>query len=60
MLKGICPKCGQEYYGWALQDEEHRLCHQCGGKLHVTQEASVIKKRGKAHASILRPLASDD
>lgn len=44
MLKGICPKCGREYYGWALQNEQHHGCGQCGGRLHVVQESSAIKR----------------
>lgn len=46
MFKGTCPKCGQKYYGWALQDEKHRICDHCGGRLRVTQESSVNKTKG--------------
>lgn len=52
MLKGICPKCGREYYGWALQNEEYRGCDQCDGRLHVIQEAGAIKKSGNPDVPI--------
>lgn len=38
MLKGICTNCGKEYYGWALQKEEHQKCDHCEGDLLVEEE----------------------
>lgn len=37
MLKGVCPKCGQVFHGWALQVREHQCCF-CGTLLVVYEE----------------------
>lgn len=36
-MKGICPNCGKEYYGWALQEEKYQHCGKCGAKLLITR-----------------------
>ncbi len=38
MPKAICKKCGQVYYGWALENPEHQEC-ECGGELRVEKES---------------------
>jgi len=35
MPEGTCKECGRKYYGWALQQPEHRVC-DCGGEIEVT------------------------
>lgn len=37
LMKGICPNCGKEYYGWALQEEKYQHCGKCGAKLLITR-----------------------
>ena len=37
LMKGICPNCGKEYYGWALQEEKYQHCGKCGTKLIITK-----------------------
>jgi len=44
MFKGSCVKCRREWYGWALQKEEHCVCDRCGGILHVVQEDAIKTK----------------
>jgi uncharacterized protein (DUF983 family) len=35
MLKGVCPKCGKIYYGWALMNPIHQTCQGCGSQLEI-------------------------
>ena len=46
MLKGICPKCGKEYHGWALQTKEHQYC-ECGALLLVFDEQFEKTEEGR-------------
>jgi len=34
-MKGICPKCGARYYGWALENPLRRKCRKCGSALEI-------------------------
>ncbi len=47
MLKGICPKCGKEYHGWALQTKEHQYCEVCGTLLLVYDEEMEKIEEGR-------------
>lgn len=38
MIKGVCPNCGREYFGWALQNRAHQKCDVCGIELCVYDE----------------------
>ena len=32
---GRCPKCGEHYYGWALQNPDDQYCEICGCELEI-------------------------
>ena len=38
MLEGKCPKCGTQYFGWALRWPRHQTCPKCGIALKITQD----------------------
>jgi len=42
-MKGICPKCGAIYYGWALQDPLKRKCEKCGSTLKMMENGVPIR-----------------
>ena len=44
-LKGICPKCGAGYSGWALANLTEQKCAQCGSALEIPD------KRASSEAS---------
>lgn len=46
MLKGICPKCGKVFYGWALQNPEHQHC-ECGALLLIFDERIEQTEEGR-------------
>lgn len=35
--QGICPRCGEKYYGWVLVSLRHQVCSKCGTVLEVTE-----------------------
>jgi hypothetical protein len=35
-MKGICPKCGASYCGWALENPLHQKCEYCGSRLEIS------------------------
>jgi DNA-directed RNA polymerase subunit RPC12/RpoP len=35
MLVGKCPKCGKQYFGWALSKQAYRTCPDCRSSLVV-------------------------
>lgn len=35
MPSAICLKCGRVWFGWALENPEHRKCMECGGELKI-------------------------
>jgi hypothetical protein len=37
MLQGICPRCGAQFYGWALKSPEYQDCNRCGAWLDISQ-----------------------
>jgi hypothetical protein len=37
-MKGICPKCGTRYCGWALTNPRERICKQCGSGLEIYRD----------------------
>ena len=37
MLTGICPKCGNTHWGWALTEERHQTCPECGSLIKVME-----------------------
>ena len=40
MLRGKCEKCGEVYYGWALEQGREHQC-ECGGHLEVSEDSLV-------------------
>ena len=38
MIEGKCPKCGDQYYGWALIEPKHQSCLKCGVGLLITED----------------------
>jgi transcription initiation factor IIE alpha subunit len=42
-LKGICPKCGASYFGWALANPVKRKCERCGSVLEITESGVHIR-----------------
>ena len=40
MLRGKCEKCGEVYYGWALEQEQEHQC-ECGGLLEGSEDSLV-------------------
>jgi hypothetical protein len=37
-LKGVCPKCGKAYYGWALGNPNNQRCEGCKMDLVITND----------------------
>jgi uncharacterized OB-fold protein len=42
VMKGICPKCGAIYYGWALNNPKEQLCGHCGSGLEIFRQGESI------------------
>jgi uncharacterized OB-fold protein len=42
IMKGICPKCGTIYYGWALNNPKEQICGLCGSGLEIFREGESI------------------
>jgi uncharacterized protein (DUF983 family) len=40
-LKGVCPKCGVTYYGWALENPSNQRCEGCKTDLVITNDGMV-------------------
>jgi uncharacterized protein (DUF983 family) len=41
VLKGVCPKCGVTYYGWALGKPNNQRCEKCERDLVITNDGIV-------------------
>jgi DNA-directed RNA polymerase subunit M/transcription elongation factor TFIIS len=39
MIEGKCPKCGQQYFGWALLQPRNQSCAKCGTGLLITEDS---------------------
>jgi rRNA maturation endonuclease Nob1 len=37
-MQGKCKSCGKDWYGWALQNPEHRVCSVCGGEIEIVKD----------------------
>jgi transcription initiation factor IIE alpha subunit len=42
-LKGVCPKCGARYYGWALINSIEQKCDRCGSDLEFVENRVHIR-----------------
>ena len=38
MIEGVCPKCGQRYFGWVLLQPRNQSCPKCGVGLFITED----------------------
>jgi hypothetical protein len=43
LLKGRCPKCGAQYYGWTLLNPQNQTCERCGIVLEISEEGIQIQ-----------------
>ena len=41
-MKGICPKCGTIYAGWALNNPKEQICGHCGSGLEIFRDGLSI------------------
>jgi len=39
MIEGKCPRCGHQYYGWALLQPRNQSCTKCGIGLIITEDS---------------------
>jgi uncharacterized protein (DUF983 family) len=37
-LKGVCPKCGVTFCGWALENPDNQRCENCKTDLVITND----------------------
>ena len=42
-LIGKCPQCGEQYYGWALNNPAERYCEICGCGLEIYSYKDVAR-----------------
>ena len=42
-LKGICPKCGAQYFGLVLTNSFKQECERCGRTLDISREGVHIR-----------------
>jgi hypothetical protein len=42
MLEGRCPKCGNNYVGWALRFPRNQSCSNCGAALEIFEDGKRI------------------
>ena len=40
---GKCPKCGEQYYGWALNNPDEQYCEICGCGLEIYNYKDAAK-----------------
>jgi NAD-dependent SIR2 family protein deacetylase len=41
-LKGTCPLCGTNYYGWALESPHKQSCPYCGSALEIRRDGVLM------------------
>ena len=44
MIEGKCPKCGRQFYGWALLQPRNQSCDKCGASLLITKDGKTFFK----------------
>lgn len=44
VLKGTCPRCGVEVYGWGLSLPRHQTCSICGVGYIITENGKVVAR----------------
>ena len=51
-LRGICPSCKIEYFGWALMNPHNKRCHQCGNQLQIEMSRTPRGKIARPYVRI--------
>ena len=41
-MKGVCPKCGTIYAGWALNNPKEQICGHCGSCLELFRDGVSV------------------
>jgi hypothetical protein len=41
-MKGVCPKCGAIYAGWALNNPKEQICGHCGSGLEIFRDGLSV------------------
>jgi hypothetical protein len=41
-MKGVCPKCGSIYAGWALNNPKEQICGHCGSGLEIFRDGVSV------------------
>jgi hypothetical protein len=41
-MKGVCPKCGTSYAGWALNNPKEQICGHCGSGLELFRDGVSV------------------
>jgi DNA-directed RNA polymerase subunit RPC12/RpoP len=41
VIEGKCPKCGKQYFGWALQNPRNQSCPKCGTGLLIFEDSKL-------------------
>ena len=42
MLTGKCPKCGWDFYGWALRFPRNQMCGNCGSPIEIFEDGKKV------------------
>ena len=42
MLRGKCPKCGWDFYGWKLRFPRNQMCVNCGAAIEVFEDDKKV------------------
>jgi ribosomal protein S27AE len=44
MIEGRCPKCGANYFGWALRFPRNQSCANCGAALIIYENGKRVSE----------------
>ncbi|MFC1978204.1 hypothetical protein ACFLWS_08120 [Chloroflexota bacterium] len=44
MLTGKCPKCGWNFYGWALRFPRNQTCGNCGTAVEIFEDGEKVSE----------------
>ena len=44
MLRGKCPKCGWDFYGWALLFPRNQMCGNCGTAVEIFEGGKKVSE----------------
>jgi uncharacterized protein (DUF983 family) len=51
---GKCPQCGEQYYGWALNNPDEQYCEVCGCGLETYNHEDAAKFNPRFHIQSTR------